>query len=396
MNKILFTALCSAVMCGCDNAATHTVSRIEGVPVDFTTLKVEGDTTTISLGGYGSSMTYNQNESLLYLLTDRGPNVDGLSGESKIFPMPDFTPAIGEFKEVDGRYKLLREIKLCDTLGMPLTGLPNEKGDGVTGEIAYNLAGDILHTSQLGIDPEGLTLAPDTTFWVSDEYGPFVANFDMNGKMLRLLSPSNGLPEKFAKRRPNRGMEGLTISGDGSTLYGIMQSPLYLPNKSTKNKSVNNRILSIDIKTLDTKEYLYTLENPKNVVSEVLWVDSSTLFVLERDGKFPKDGAGFKRIYRVDISKATDISDKEVELLSKEELSAESILAVEKTLEVDILKAIPSYTHDKIEGMTFIDGVLSIVNDDDFGVIDRGNGGLDLKIDRNGDVDRSEVYRLNR
>lgn len=58
-----------------------------------------------------------------------------------------------------------------------------------TGETPVDLNGTVLAPSDHGLDSEGLVAMPDGTFWVSDEYGPFIVHFDANGKELERLSP---------------------------------------------------------------------------------------------------------------------------------------------------------------------------------------------------------------
>jgi hypothetical protein len=62
-----------------------------------------------------------------------------------------------------------------------------------------------------GYDPEGLVAMPDGSFWVSDEYGPFITHFTAQGKELARLSPfktgPEALPAELKNRVPNRGME---------------------------------------------------------------------------------------------------------------------------------------------------------------------------------------------
>ncbi len=378
--------------------ALAAVSCMSTSKTDVITLGVESENIvtgygdTMRLGGYGSSIAYDAKEELFYLLTDRGPNTDYGDNEAKMFPMPNYSPTVGVFRRSGDSLKLVRKVILKDANGNPMLGIPNVKGDGVTGEIAYNPKGEKITGEYMGIDSEGLALSPDGTLWVSDEYGPFVMNFSMEGKLLKILSPSNGLPKYFAKRRPNRGMEGLTISADGKKLYGIMQSPLYLPDNSTRNKSVNNRIIEISLENGKTREFIYQLEKPKRIVSEITYIDNSTMLVLERDGKFPKDGKGFKRVYEITIDKATDVSGKEIELLSSAELGEQGIVPVTKELYIDILKAIPTYPHDKAEGIVFIDKEhLAIVNDDDFTVVDENNT-FKPKLNAAGKEDHSTVY----
>ncbi len=349
----------------------------------------------VCFGGFGSSMAYDSEDGTFYLLTDRGPNVDGPTPESKIFPFPDYSPTIGHFRCEGDSLILIKKIVLKDSDGKPLLGLPNREGDGVTGEVAYNSDGEIITSNFKGIDSEGLTLAPDGSFYVSDEYAPFIMHFSAEGELLEERAPSRGIPAHFAKRRPNRGMEGITISKDGKRLFGIMQSPLYLPDQRTKNNSLNNRILEINLEDGSTREYIYRLEATKLIVSEITFVNDSTLLVLERDGKFPTNGKGNKRIYEINIAEASDVSDLEVERMDSKALEENGIKPVKKKLFVDILKAIPDYTHDKVEGMALInDHTIAIVNDDDFSTIETKDGRLEPKRKANGEVDHSTVYLI--
>src|SRR4029453_3839214 len=129
---------------------------------------------------------------------------------------------------------------------------------------------------------------PNGNFYVSDEYGPYVFEFNRQGHLVQRISvpskllidhPSSNANSKFLNntsgRQSNRGMEGLAISPDGSTLFGIMQSALLqdhgLDPGTTDRLGVNNRILKIDIATGATKEYVYVLEaiNRGQGVSEI-------------------------------------------------------------------------------------------------------------------------------
>lgn len=392
MKNIISAALLLITATGC-STQLNKVTYPEFASVAAETINIESDTTPIYIGGYGSSMVYHPADSCFYLLSDRGPNVDGLTSESKVFPIPDYVPAIGQFRLVGDSLILVKRITLKESDGRNFSGLPNAAGSGITGEVAYNLCGEIIVNPTRGLDTEGLALAPDGTFWISDEYAPFVIQFDRNGVLMRELSPSKGLPAYFEKRRTNRGMEGLTISKDGKKLYGIMQSPLFMPDNSTKDISVNNRILEIELTSGQTREFIYTMESPENVVSEICFVNDSIMLVLERDGKFPQKNTGFKRVYQINITHATDISDKEIEMLSTAEMESQNVVPAAKVLFVDILAAIPNYRHDKPEGITLIgDSVLCIANDDDFGINATADGRYASKLDTKGRLDKNIIY----
>lgn len=334
-------------------------------------IPVPGEETPVFNGGFGSAVVWSASDTCFYLLTDRGPNVDGQTPESKVFVVPEFVPQIGKFRLCGDSLIRLETILLRDTGGHLFDGLPNVGGDGATGETAYDLNGNVICSGRRGIDTEGLALAPDGSFWVSDEYGPFILHFDKKGNLLDEISPFNGgLPSYFANRRPNRGMEGLTISKDGKTLYGIMQSPLYLPDSRTKDDSRNLRLVKIDLETRRVQEYLYVLEDSRNMVSELCWLPNGMLLVLERDGKFLGEGSVFKKVFRISLIGATNISEnQEIELLDSAGLQNRNIYPVSKSLYCDISESIPGYPHDKPEGITMIgDSILVVANDDDFGI----------------------------
>lgn len=367
------------LLLGCGGPKSPITGFPSCVTVPYEQDSVEG-VPFVHVGGYGSSMAYHEADSTFWLLTDRGPNADGPTSESKVFLLSEFTPRVGIFKLKGDSLHLQRIILLKDSTNTPFNGLPRVKGDGTTGETAYDLHKHIIPPSeQYGLDPEGLALAPDGSFWVSDEYGPYLLHFDPSGRCMEEFSPFNGkLPAVYAHRRPNRGMEGLCISRDGSTLYGIMQSPLRLPKKESSFFSSCLPLFALHAADGLTRQYAYPLEDKDNGVSELAFAGRDTLLVLERDGKFPSKGKGFKRIYRVCLAEETD-----------------SIHPLRKELVVDLLKAVPDYDHDKPEGIALIgDSILAVVNDDDFGVSSLPDGSPSPKMLKNGKIDRNEIYCL--
>ncbi|KQS35652.1 esterase-like activity of phytase family protein [Pedobacter sp. Leaf194] len=370
-------------------------------------------------GGFGSAVASDPNDpTIFYMLTDRGSNVAGQLANSIIIGKPDFTPQIGKFRLKDGKLVLEQTIMLKNAAGDRLNGIPNPVGMGASGETAYDLNGQAIPPSADGIDSEGLVRASDGSFWISDEYGPHIVHFDASGKTIERINPFGSgtggrkIPAVFANRRPNRGMEGLAITPDGKTLVGMMQSPMYNPSKAAVASSMVLRILTFDIATGATKQYAYLMDNTTLTgVSDIVAVNATTFLTIERDGLFGGDitnPAAFKKVFKIDISTATDISDvangstgklyggKTVEELNNVAgLTAAGIAPVTKTLVLDLLKDLPSvYPHDKAEGLVLLPGnILVISNDDDFGVVDNGASGFAQKIlPLTKSVDRNRLY----
>ena len=375
--------------------------------------------TVIYNGGFGSSMAADPNDpTVFYLLTDRGPNAAGVAANSIVFGKADFTPQIGKFRLKDNQLLLEQTILLKNAAGQPLTGLPNPSGQGSTGETALDLNGQTLAPSADGLDSEGLVLAPDGTFWISDEYGPHIVHFDATGKTLERINPfgtgtgGRTLPLVLARRHPNRGMEGLTLTPDGKTLVGLMQSPMYNPSAAAVSGSTVLRVVTFDLATGATKQYVYLLENASLTgCSEVAAITNTTFLALERDGLYggsPTAPAAFKRVYKFDLAGATDISDPAnaaagklyggltaEQLKTPAGLTTAGIVPVTKTLVFDLLTDIsPVYPHDKAEGLLILNNnQLAISNDDDFGVLDNGQNGFAPKVlPATGKADLNRLY----
>ena len=383
------------------------------------TLSTAPNGTVIYNGGFGSSIAQDPNDpTVFYLLTDRGPNAAGVAANSIIFGKADFTPQIGKFRLKDNQLTLEQTILLKNAAGQLLTGLPNPSGQGSTGETALDLTGQTLPPSADGLDSEGLVLAPDGTFWVSDEYGPHIVHFDATGKTIERINPfgtgtgGRTLPLVLARRRPNRGMEGLTLTPDGKTLVGLMQSPMYNPSSAAVAGSTVLRVVTFDLATGATRQYAYLMENASLTgCSEIAAITNTTFVAIERDGLYGGNAAApatFKRVYKFDLAGATDISDASntaagklyggltVEQLKDQAgLTTAGVVPVTKTLVLDLLTDIsPVYPHDKAEGVTLIgNSMLAISNDDDFGVLDNGQNGFAPKIlPATGKVDLNRIY----
>lgn len=371
-------------------------------------------------GGFGSALAADPTDpAVFYLLTDRGPNIDGPVANSKVFAKPDFTPQIGKFRLVNGQLVLERTIELTNAAGGKLNGLPNPSGQGSTGETALDLTGGTLLPSTDGIDSEGLAIAPDGTFWISDEYGPHLLHVDANGRTLERINPFGSgtggrtLPLVFARRRANRGMEGLTITPSGKTLVGIMQFPLFNPSSAAISGSVVVRLLAYDIASGNSKQYVVLMERATlQAYSEITAITDNTFLILERDGEYATEAnkaTVFKKLFKIDISNATDISDpangaggklyggKTVEeLKNAATLTANGIKPVTKSLVLDLIADLPAaYPHDKAEGVAIISpNLIAVANDDDFGVTGVGTY-MTKTLPATNTVDVNRVYFIS-
>jgi Esterase-like activity of phytase len=345
------------------------------------------------LGSIGSDLWHSAGDpsNEFWMVTDRGPTGHTeVEGENRLtFPVPDFTPLIVHVRAENSTLQILEAIPIVNQAGAPVTGLPNL--DGVDEQPYDVAAATALAYNQDGLDTEGLVRTADGTFWLAEEYRPSLVKVDAAGTVLARYVPEGvtlpdagypveaTLPAIYASRTINRGFEGLALSGDGQTLYAVLQSPLRNPDQKTGEASRASRILAVDVDSgKPVAEYVYWLEpaaafdpalgagdESEMKLSGLVWLNETTLLVLERTETVA-------RLYTVDLAAATDLLgsawDEPATAPSLEALddpAAAGVRPLPKTLLVD-LAALPGMPH-AIEGVTVIDDqTIAVANDGDF------------------------------
>ena len=318
-----------------------------------------------------------------YMISDRGPNADGplvknqkgtFSG--KFFPSPAFQPTIAVGVLKAGNVTVRETIGLKNAQGKPLTGLPITPGFvGSSYEVALGENLNDLGYDDNGLDPEGIAVDTKGNFWVCDEYGPFIIQFDKTGKLLRKYAPGSGLPEILKYRIPNRGFEGLTVAPNGK-IYAAVQSVLNVNEKTDKTAQFT-RIVQLNPSTGETKMYAYPIDvdaykSSKGAkIGDIFAVSDTKLLLIEQGSD--KDKQMRNRIYLVDLANATDISNRTLNgkaleyATDKEQLTGVTLAS--KTLLFD-LKA-NGWNVEKAEGLTLLPDkkTIIVVNDNDFGMM---------------------------
>ena len=175
-------------------------------------------------------------------------------------------------------------------------------------------------------------------------------------------------------------MEGGTLTKDGKTLFGMLQSSIEPP--AGKGDSRTLRLVRFDVSdSLNPKltgEFIYRLDAPapgSGIAqtdlsnSDIYAIDATHLLVDEHDNVTSTPGAGQKRVIAIDLAGATDISgdaafNGENPLL--ESTNAAGVTPVSKTLWLNLNQF--GYDHDKPEGIgLFPNGDLAVQDDNDFG-----------------------------
>ncbi|MFI6206411.1 esterase-like activity of phytase family protein [Streptomyces sp. NPDC051041] len=152
-------------------------------------------------------------------------------------------------------------------------------------------------------DVESIVRAADGTYWMGDEFGPFLLHFDTGGRLLEAPIALDGVraPENphLDGAQPtigsSKGFEGLARSVDGRRLYPLLEGTV------TGDTPGDLRFSEFDLRrrAYTGKRYVYRLESPSHAIGDAVAVDRHRFLVIERDGG-QGDTAGFKRIYLAD------------------------------------------------------------------------------------------------
>jgi predicted extracellular nuclease len=223
--------------------------------------------------------------------------------------------------------------------------------------------GDIFPTH--AIDGEGLALSSGGGFFISSEGNvkrgiqPSLHELDASGNTIRTLA----LPQRYESDpreahgvRHNLAFEALTLTPSGRWLYtGIENALVQDGPEADLDRPSPSRILQFDARTGEpVAEYLYSVgpvpEPPAeadgfrvNGLVELLALDDQHLLALER--AFSAGAGNTVRLYRLDLTQATDISDLNLSTNSS------TIQPAAKTLLVDLADL--GIEIDNIEGLTF-------------------------------------------
>lgn len=381
------------------------------IPYEGSIAGVKADFPLGFLPSYGSSFAFKgtaaNGDLEFYGLTDRGPNGDGpnvpsLSGSgttpSKIFPSPSFTPSIGIITVGKNGAVLSSVMPIKNSTGLPVP----------EGTLGYSAEVPVLDNMKFdpnskavfnaaGIDSEAIAVDKKrNALWISDEYGPFIVKLDAApGAIQAKYAAGSGLPKIFAKRRANRGMEGMALDTSTDKLHAFLQSPLTDGNAMYSVTGKNERVerfarftrwIEFDPASgTTTKMYAYPLNgadyqdgrtgNAK--LGDVVALGNGKFIVIEQGSG--ANGKVFNKLMLLEIGNATDISaaafNADTSDLEKSSMAGAAVngadwskvTPMKKTQLLD-LNAI-GWLAEKAEGLTIVDGnTLALANDNDFGL----------------------------
>jgi hypothetical protein len=366
------------------------------------------DSANMNRFGFYSDLVYDAKSGYWYALSDRGPGGGLIDYATRVqrlrIPVDFATGQIGE-PVVD------KTILFRGEDGAVFNGLNPQLLNGNAAVLG------------MSFDPEGVAIGKGGHFYVADEYGPSIFEFSSSGHFIRAFStPANlvsrtpagtpdyvsGRPAIVGGRQDNRGFEGLTLNASGNKLYAVMQDPLV--NEGSNNdgrRSPHIRVAEFDLASgKPTAQFAYRLESvaalnaidPSTAddfsatnqgrsigLSAIHALSDTEFLVLERDNR----GLGVevtaaplhKRVYRISIAGATDIST--LSLAGSNDLPA-GVVPVSKVEEVDVLAMLRAAgardIPEKLEGLAIgprlADGrhLVLIGSDNDYSVTQTGAG----------------------
>lgn len=175
---------------------------------------------------------------------------------------------------------------------------PNNK---ISWDIVNNDTEDRLLTGA-DFDPESFVQAADGTFWVGEEFGPYILHVDKDGTLLDapyaypdVKSPSN--PTLGAEEKPNlRNSKGFeAMATDGRYLYPIFEG--YLDDAEDKRERI---VSQFDTKTGEYTDatWTYVAESEDALIGDAFLTKDGRLLVLERDDSLGSD-AKLKKVFEV-------------------------------------------------------------------------------------------------
>lgn len=228
--------------------------------------------------------------------------------------------------------------------GTPLTSLDPGSNASATRTGFPNLPA--AFNGRIALDAEGIVVNPDGTIWVSDEYGPYIWKFAADGRLLSAIRPPEALigkrngSDSFASnnaavgqpapspanpvtgRQNNQGLEGLSVSPDGKTLFTLLQSATRQDGGTggTAATRFNTRLLAYDISgATPVLKGHYVVQLPtftqgsRTLVaaqSEMLALNGTQFLVLARDsgnGRGLNPTSTYRRVLIYDVKDATNL-----------------------------------------------------------------------------------------
>jgi hypothetical protein len=220
-------AIITSRPCGATPASTSTPAPVfstscRGKPYVYNELAGYGFVPANAVDKYGDTMSIGSSIAItewskkdgvfsgtLYGLPDRGWNTNGTNGfVSRVHKFKiSLTPEAGGTAEepLGPNLKLTYQdtVLFKDPSGKYTSGLDPDQSGGLqfagfpvlptATYVGDGFGGDGPGGKAVSIDAEGMIVDGDGSFWISDEYGPYVYKFDKSGRMTLAIAPPDAI-----------------------------------------------------------------------------------------------------------------------------------------------------------------------------------------------------------
>jgi hypothetical protein len=292
-------------------------------------------------------------EGTVFLLPDRGYNVEGTTDyrsrlnvvKVAVTPVDAGATPSADAQQTGVAATLADSLLLTDGAGDNLSGLDPETLRAAAGGLP-----DLPQAANghISLDAEAIARLPDGSFFVGDEYGPYIYRFSAEGKLLAAIRPpaalipmrngtqdfSSNNPGAGAKkpspedpetgRQNNQGLEGIALTPDGKRLVTVLQSATRQDGGDSGATRRYTRALVYDVSDPAApkllREHVVPLPIFKDAQgktkvaaqSELVALSDTLFLLLCRDSNngygMKGDTSLYRRIGLLDLGNATDIA----------------------------------------------------------------------------------------
>ncbi|MET0147219.1 MAG: esterase-like activity of phytase family protein [Ilumatobacteraceae bacterium] len=155
-------------------------------------------------------------------------------------------------------------------------------------------------------DIESIVRARDGSFWIGEEFGPFLLHVDATGKLLSApvefpdgKSPANPYlqPGEVPLIRSSRGFEAMAIARNGRTLYPIVEGS-FVDDPVARRRFVYE--FDVVTETYTGRTWEYETDTDDDVIGDAFTMPDGRLLVERDDFEGPRDQAALCRRPRDD------------------------------------------------------------------------------------------------
>ena len=160
-------------------------------------------------------------------------------------------------------------------------------------------------------DIESVVRLEDGTFWIGEEFGPFLLHVDATGVLLAApvpfpdgKSPANPTlqPGEQPRVRSSRGFEAMALSADGRALLPIVEGS-FVDDPVLRRRFVYE--FNLETEQYSGRTWQYETDADANVIGDAFTTGRDRMVLIERDD-FQGPASVTKRLYEIDRRRTDD------------------------------------------------------------------------------------------